>query len=174
MSQLKVDSIIPRGGLPSGASGGIIQIVYVEKTDAFSANVGSSFVDITGMAVTITPQSSSNKILIMPSVNLVAQQSHRWGFIILRGSTIIHRADAASNRRRVTSGGGNPPTTVDNQHFCTPFLDSPNTTSATTYKLQCIGEGSSTNVFCNRTDNDGDNADKFRYASSMIAMEVGM
>ena len=38
MSQIKVDSIVPSGGLPAGSSGGgIIQIVSATKTDAFSS-----------------------------------------------------------------------------------------------------------------------------------------
>ena len=173
MSQLKVNSIVPVGGLPGGATaGGIIQMVQTVKTDSFSTNTGASFVDVTGMTVTITPTSSSNKILIIPVLNMAGAQSHRHGFRILRGSTAIYLADTADSRRTVTAGQGNPPTTVMNYHYCTPFIDSPNTTSATTYKIQVIGEGSNTNIFVNRTQDDGDSVDKFRYASSMLAMEV--
>ena len=42
MSQLKVNSIVPAGGLPSGATGGgIIQIVQTKKSDTAS-NITSS------------------------------------------------------------------------------------------------------------------------------------
>ena len=41
MSQLKVNSIVPVGGLPSGSNGGIIQIRQVVKTDTFSESVSS-------------------------------------------------------------------------------------------------------------------------------------
>ena len=163
--------IFPAGG-ESGSGGGIIQIVYVEKTNSFSVNTGSAFVDVTGMSLTITPTRSGNKILIIPSLNLAASTSHRHGFRILRGTNEIHLADTAGNRRTVTSGQGNPPNSVMNYHYCTPYLDNPATTSAITYKIQVIGEGNSTNVFVNRTENDGNNSDKFRFASSMMAMEV--
>ena len=153
-------------------AGNIIQVVQTVKTDSFSTNTGSSYVDVTGMSVTITPSSSSNKILIMPSLNLTSEVSHRHGFRILRDSTAIHIGDSAGNRRRATSGQGNPPTNVNNYHYCTPFLDSPSTTSAITYKLQVIGEGSNTDIYVNRTENDTDGSDKFRFASSMLAMEV--
>ena len=153
-------------------TGAILQVVQTVKTDSFSANTGSSYVDITGMSITITPSSSSNKILIIPSLNFIGAQSHRHGFRIRRDSTTINRADTAGSRRVVTSGQGNPPTTVHNNHYCTPFLDSPSTTSAVTYKLQVIGEGSSTNIYVNRTEHDGDSSDKFRFASSMLALEV--
>ncbi|BCV08527.1 MAG: hypothetical protein CM15mL8_070 [Caudoviricetes sp.] len=55
MSQLKVNSIVPVGGLPSGASGGIIQVVQTVKTDTMSTSgTGGSYQDITGLSVTIT------------------------------------------------------------------------------------------------------------------------
>ena len=38
MSQLKVDSIVPSGGVVSGANGGIIQVVQVTKTDQFATS----------------------------------------------------------------------------------------------------------------------------------------
>ena len=56
MSQLKVNSIVPAGGLPSGSNGGIIQVKQTLKTDAFSMN-SNSFTDVTGMSVVITPSS---------------------------------------------------------------------------------------------------------------------
>ena len=63
MSQLKVDSIIPRGGLPSGASGGIIQIKQAIRTSVFSQSLGQGVESDILVPVTITPQSSSSKIL---------------------------------------------------------------------------------------------------------------
>ena len=63
MSQLKVNSIVPVGGLPSGANGGIIQTIQTVKTDTFSTN-NSGFTDVTGLSATITPSSNSNKVLV--------------------------------------------------------------------------------------------------------------
>ena len=65
MSQLKVNSIVPAGGLPSGSNGGIIQVkqALVNTTVSASCGSASTFTDISGMEVTITPSSSSNKIL---------------------------------------------------------------------------------------------------------------
>ena len=64
MSQLKVDSIVPRGGLPSGSSGGIIQTKSTIKTDTSSYSVGNGGTSSDVVTVTITPQSASSKILI--------------------------------------------------------------------------------------------------------------
>ena len=63
---LKTDKIFPRNG-KAGDGGGIIQVVQTVKTDTFTTtSVVSSggYVDLTGLAVTITPQSASNKILV--------------------------------------------------------------------------------------------------------------
>ena len=69
MSQLKVNSIVPVGGLPSGANGGIIQVVQTFKNDAASVT-SNSFVDLPGMSATITPSSNSNKVLVRFSLCL--------------------------------------------------------------------------------------------------------
>ena len=66
MSELRTNKIVPRDGLPLSASGGgIIQVVSVTKTDAESLASTSTPQLIPGMQATITPQSASNKILVM-------------------------------------------------------------------------------------------------------------
>ena len=90
------DGIVDTDMLAAGAvtaakrgAGAILQVVQTVKTDSFSTNTGASYVDITGMSITITPSSSSNKILIIPSLNFIGAQSHRHGFRIRRNSTSI-------------------------------------------------------------------------------------
>ena len=159
MSQLKVNSIVPVGGLPSGANGGIIQVVQSVKTDTFSSvGAGSSFVDVTGLTVTITPSSNSNKVMIIPSVNMAANSGHRHGFKIVRvvGSSTfdIFIGDANGSNSRVTVFQGNVPT------------------NAVTYKLQIKGESNSTDIFINRPQSDNTGSDFFRGVCTMTAMEV--
>ena len=174
MSQLKVDSIIPRGGLPSGASGGIIQMVQTVKTASFSKVNTASFSEITGLTVTITPQSSSNKILIIPSVQMTATSGHRHGMRIMRGSTAIFIGDSFGSNQRVTSFMGNPPNNAVSYRHTVLGLDTPNTTSATTYSLQIRGEGGSTDIFINQSNSTNTGGDYFRGVSTITAMEVGM
>ena len=57
MSQLKVNSIVPVGGLPSGANGGIIQVVQSVKTDTASHSVSVGGISGDVMSATITPSS---------------------------------------------------------------------------------------------------------------------
>ncbi len=178
MSQLKVNSIVPVGGLPAGSSGGIIQIVQTVKTDTFSHTGAGSFFDITGLTVTITPSLNSNKIMIIPSVNMAANSGHRHGFKIVRvvgGSTTdIFIGDANSDNSRVTVFQGNVPTSANSYHYSPLCLDSPSTTSAVTYKLQAKGETNSTDIFINRPQSTNTGSDFFRGVCTMTAMEVSV
>ena len=134
MSQLKVNSIVPVGGLPSGSNGGIIQIVYAETTTKVSES-GGSFVD-SGVTATITPSSNSSKILVVASMQwfLFRESTETSGdFKLLRGSTaisthssVIHIEAGVTSQSRIVSEGG----------YTIQRLDSPATTSATTYKVQ--------------------------------------
>ena len=56
MSQIKVDSIVPVSGVASGQGGGIVQVVSAFKGDRFTTS-STSFVDISGLTLTITPKS---------------------------------------------------------------------------------------------------------------------
>ena len=174
MSQIKVDSIVPRGGLPSGASGGIIQMKQTVLTASFSKVNNASFSQISGLTVTITPQSASNKILIIPSVQMTANSGHRHGFRIMRGSTAIFIGDSYGSNQRVSSFMGNVPNSAASYRHTLLCLDEPNTTSATTYSLQIIGEGGSTDIFINRTASTNTGGDFHRGVSTITAMEVGM
>ena len=137
MSQLKVDSIVPRGGLPSGATGGgIIQTIQGTRTD-FVSTTSSSFTDY--MSLTITPQSSSSKILCMFSAfectdagdgNTYSQ------YKLIRGSTHIYAGDQAGSGLSGSAGRYGRQASFQSDHFGITFIDSPSTTSATTYKIQ--------------------------------------
>ena len=134
MSQLKVNSIVPVGGLSSGANGGIIQIVQAVKTDTFSYS-SSSFGDITGLSATITPSSNSNKILVIVDLQVGSDNDSQAMFLLKRGSTSINFGDAAGSRSQCFAEVGSGED-YHQQSCSTHFLDSPATTSATTYKVQ--------------------------------------
>ena len=133
--------------LASGVGGKILQVVQTFKTDGTSqaGNSSSVYYDISGMSVTITPTSSSSKIL----VNWVAQvNSNNTGrnnsIRLLRDSTVIGNSTAGSSQNAQTDHRTISDT---NCHpFTMLFLDSPNTTSAVTYKLQWAIEGSGGNA----------------------------
>jgi hypothetical protein len=173
MSQLRTNSIVPLGGLPAGASGGgIIQVVTTTKTDTFSSATSSStFIDITGLSVSITPRSTSNKIMIYSTVHITGENAlDRFGIRLVRDSTAIAIADSAGNRIPASASTTNP-SNADLQNLNIMYLDSPSTTSATTYKIQCTNE-SNRNVYINTSSSDNDNNTVFRAVSSITVMEV--
>ena len=172
-SKLRVDSILPVDGAPTSGGGGIIQVVSTVKTDTFSTT-STSFTDITGYSVSITPKFSSSKILIMGT--LVAgygvSSAYALYFRLMRGSTPICVGDSDGNKTQAsfgTQGLANTDTTIS---FPFQFLDSPNTTSATTYKVQATSENPQT-LYVNRSlETDGDNAIVARFASTLTVMEI--
>ena len=95
---LKTDKIFPRNG-KAGDGGGIIQVVQTVMTAQFTtASVVSSggYVDITGLAVTITPQSASNKILCRAVIYNSNNNAVNF-FRMLRGSTFINQPSGTSS-----------------------------------------------------------------------------
>jgi hypothetical protein len=165
----------------AGASAGtIIQVVQTIKTDALSGN-STSYVDVTGLSATITPSSASNKVLVLVNLSLTDQHGSGGGAKVLRGSTDIGLSDTAGSRRRSSfSGSGYTGDGAGENNMQMPLnasvLDSPATTSATTYKVQIVSNGGNyygVNLTVNSTSvNDPDNSDTVRMVSSITLMEV--
>jgi len=168
MSTLKVNSIIPSGGLPSGASGGIIQVKQTVKTDEFSSSTNSSFFDITGINVSITPSSSSNKILIIVNLEVSAPEELCL-FRLLRDSTVINVSTVGTSLNGFGMVDGEAYNVINRstEDITCTFLDSPATTSSTTYKVQCQKNGGSTMRLNRRNLNNG-----VGFTSQITAMEV--
>ena len=175
------DGIVDTDMLAAGAvtaakrgTGAILQIVSTTKTDTFSSTTTGSWVDVTGLTATITPTSSSNKILVtvMCSVGNSGTGT-RSGMKLLRGSTGIAIADAAGSRERASFGTFNAHGNGNNQQVpaYVQILDSPSTTSATTYKIQ-LHTGDSSTMYLNRTGEDADDSNEKRGVSTITLMEV--
>ena len=175
---LKVNS--GANGFEFGAGGGLIQTVSTAKTNTFSTN-STSFTDITGFNATITPTSSSNKILVL--VNLVyGGHTNLYGFgrlvrTISGGSATPTSIGDSGGGVRIRASLALQMTNNSNQEYknktaSLSFLDSPNTTTSTNYKLQCQTNNGGRDVYINRPLND-DNGDYIgRYSSSITLMEV--
>ena len=176
VSQLRVDKIVPVDGAPTGGGGGIIQIVSTTKTTAFTSS-STSYVDITGLSATITPKFNTSKIYM--TINLNSSSDTRYAaFQFVRGSTpIAVGTDATDTREAVTmTTGSNNVITYDNlilRNQSMSILDSPATTSATTYKVQGKITYSTGNFYINRTPyTDTTSTYVMRAASTITLMEV--
>ena len=160
--------------LASGVGGKILQVVQVVKTDTFSSTTTGSDVDITGLSVSITPSSASSKVLVTYDTNFSGSNAGYSANVHLkRGSTKIYQGDAEGSRTRstqfvITKNDGIGHSQEIKVHGC--FLDSPNTTSSTTYKISI--NSINTNFTVNKTMYDSDASGVARYPSSITVMEV--
>ena len=121
------------GAFAEAGGGKVLQVVSTQINSVFQT-ASSSFVDVTGFTADITPSATSSKVLIWLSSVIGNSSSSTNRFRLLRGSTDL--APAADG----TGFWEGNISSMGNQHmsfqFC--FLDSPSTTSATTYKLQTL------------------------------------
>jgi hypothetical protein len=149
------------------AGGKILQTISVSKNDTQTVTSGT-FVDVTGLSVSITPTLSTSKILVFGSISLGASSgSSGISARLVRGATAIGGSVAAGSR---SSGfGATSSSTNDVGEKTIIYLDSPNTTSSTTYKLQVITVGT---CYINRSNSDSDEAWNARGVSSITVMEV--
>lgn len=154
-----------------GQTPAILQVVQTVKTDAFTTS-SSSYTEVTGLSATITPASDTNKVLVMVqlTINWNPAGANGTNWRLTGGNTSGYIGDAASNRERAVFGG--QASTVqrgDMAPYSIVYLDSPATTSATTYGVE-VKTGLSAHV--NTSYNDTDNANFSRGASSITLLEV--
>jgi len=156
--------------LAAGVGGKVLQVVSTTKTDTFSVS-STTFTTITGLTATITPSSTSNKILIIASITGMQDVGVNDVFFgLFRDSTHVALGDSSGSRTRATfqisTSNENWGVTGTANH-----LDSPSTTSAITYSVKCR-QGVSGNVYVNRTKGDGDSASIPRTVSTITVMEI--
>ena len=166
-------------GTAFGPIGTILQVVSTAKTDTFSASVvANASTSITGLEATITPTSTSSKIIVLVS----AVGGYSTGTVeatlaisLKRDSTDIAIPSSVGSRKAVTSisrilssANGNIVNVVGQ------FLDSPNTSSAVTYSVDAHNTrvGATTTIYINRAADDADTTSVPRPVSTITLMEV--
>jgi hypothetical protein len=147
---------IPKAALPTGS---VLQVVNVAYSTAASRS--SNVYADTGLSASITPTSATSKILVMVSHNGCRKDSNNTNLqvILLRGSTQISGIDGAG-------GFTNSTATNDFGGISISYLDSPATTSSTTYKTQFRSEGNNATVYVNNVNGSGSTN------STMTLMEI--
>ena len=157
-------------GLKWSPAGKVLQVVSATKTDTFTTT-STAFVDITGLSVSITPTATTSKVLVAYTIRTAVSGDIWFGQRLVRGSTDIFLGDTAGSRVSVTTG--HAPGVSGNADQVTQaiiFLDSPSTTSATTYKIQ--GRVNTGTGYINRGSGDADTGNSLRYPSSITVMEI--
>ena len=163
-SQSTLDATKLSGNLPAlnGSAltnldaGKILQVKQTTKSNTFETT-SSSYIDIPDLSVSITPASTSNKILFISSVNFGANQTGQHNFYqVMRDSTTIS-ATAQSIRSSDTAVV---------QSYSSIILDSPSSTSALTYKIQVKPES------CNAVGVNRNIGNTLYGFSTILCMEV--
>jgi len=153
--------------------GMILQVVSVTLLDTFSASLATGGeADVTGLAATITPSSTSSKIMCLVSISLDSPAAGNANFAwIERNGTAIGIGNGEGSRKRV--GASLQSDTNYPSSGPITFLDSPASTSALTYQVT-IGHGSSATriVYVNRSATNPNSVTSPRTISSITLMEV--
>jgi len=158
------------GGVPAWAApagGGKVLQVVMGTTNTGTSIASTSFTDTT-LTATITPSSATSKILVLYSQQYKVfrgQTTQGAGLQLLRGATSIQGYGvgghyAAFTFDGVSSGGAEFRTVTSGS-----YLDSPATTSSTTYKIQlaCLYTSNSGSLYANEDSS----------LSNMILLEIG-
>ena len=165
--------------IANNAPNTILQVKETHVNSATSqAQSAGTYLNVSGMNVTITPSSTSSKILLF---GMLSFESSSGGFnqmmCFRRGSTLIGIGAASGSRGRggaqtwISYYEGNNESTLDGAYL--QFLDSPSTTSATTYHLVFRSSQAHT-LYRNRTVQDSNDQNHERCVSSIIAMEIAV
>jgi hypothetical protein len=162
-----------------GYAGAVLQVVSTTKTDTFVTSATVTDTAVTGLTVSITPTSSSSKILVFCNLGIASENAQGGATKLTRtigGSTTqISLADSAGSRSRGSFAGSayrgagpNNVLMVLNQNLS--YLDSPATASAITYGVQV--SSLSTGTYINRSGTDSDSTDTYRGVSYITVMEI--
>ena len=125
MSELRTNRIVPRDGLPSGSSGGVIQVKQsLYSTHATYTN--TDFAALSGFTCAITPTRADSKILI--TLNLCVE--------VRSASIICMQLSRGGSSIFTNLGGMRGDGTAQGGYVSMTYLDSPASTSALTYGVE--------------------------------------
>jgi hypothetical protein len=153
----------PAGGNPQVAPASVIQTVNFFSSSSSTATTTNTTWTSTGYSVTITPKFATSKIFIIATSNVGSAASGSCYYTLFRNSTNLANGTAptamASFRNNTTGASPVLPCTMQT-------LDSPATTSATTYTVYFFANSGNTAYW-----NIG-NSDLQSMSTSLVAMEI--
>jgi len=176
---------VESGDLAAGAigsndlpAGSVIQVVSTTKTDTLTASLNAdSLTTVSGLSASLTPLSSSSKVLVHVQITMSKASSQGYMAILQRNGSDITGAtgDSDGSRRRATAFGGAETSSdsrtgdIINIHY----LDEPSTASNVFYGVRIGHTGNnSRTIFVNRTSSDGNALEAPRAVSTITLMEI--
>ena len=171
-STLTVDNIVgattaANVKLPAGSILQTVTKTFGDQTSVTSS--GTTYTDVTNGTIVITPKFNNSKILIIPNLSILTQDSAStyvyFGVRCLRGSsTVLGPSLNLDGNGSYDYGIGVPSGTIQYDHRVTAHhIDTPATTSATTYKFQVINYAAGKTATVNHTG-----------GSTILAMEIAV
>ena len=161
--------------------GHVVQVVSAIKTDTFSMGT-SSITDIPDLSVTLTPASTSSKLLITGSVALARVFDACVNLFISVNGTTVGNADPAGSRTFAHAGiaysyymnaAGGASNYYEVSNAPIHYLYSPNSTSAQTVKIRINNSDTTASaIYVNRSWADTDAIWESRYTSNLTVMEI--
>ena len=166
------NKILVPSGQTLAAAGHVVQMVSTTKTDTETTS-STSFGEISGLSVSITPTSSTSKILVTFNIHLSMGVANWGGFVRLRRDTTnIILGDTAGNRTSATTSFYMVSNTQFINSVGNQILDEPASTSTLSYNFQWKTQSSSVAMYLNKNGSDGDSSSVPRLASTVTAMEI--
>jgi len=165
-------------------SGNIIQVVNMVKTDTVSLTMTTSFQDVSGFTISITPTAANSKIILAGSIVVASRTNYAFGKFLrsINGGTYASptgwRGDAAGNRSQSQLGSIYRSFSGGDSYVSSPMavyaVDTDhNTTNSITYKLEYkTSSGSSSVIYFNRSSADANDSNGGRSCSHLTLMEV--
>ena len=154
------DGAVTGDKLASGTGGKVLQVIHNDFQTRISTT-STSFTEATGLATSITPSSASNKVLIIGAIQMGNAVGTGGNIQIKRDSTIIGKT---------LFKWWYIPHADSGYTLSYTFLDTPSTTSATSYKLFFRSDNGAT-VYINSSGNYGGNANE-EGSSQITLMEI--
>jgi hypothetical protein len=151
----------------------VLQVVSTTKTDTYTMS-SQTYTTVTGLTATITPTSTTSKILIVGSLSGIGDSGTSRGVArIVRDTTGLAVGDTAGSR---VSGTVQLPiisaATADIFSQTLTFLDSPSSTSALVYGIQIRVNDTPSTIYVNRSKSDSNSGSDARVVSTITVMEI--
>ena len=154
------------------ATGATLQVVQSVQTNYQSFSLNNTWADVSGLTVALTPSSTSNKVLV--SFNLMIGTGGASPYprvkLLKNGADLIVGNSGIGSRVSVTGAFGAETNSSDARTVAFEYLDSPSTTSETTYKLQVSGYN--TRVFYTNITGASDSNSGMTGVSTITVMEI--
>jgi len=161
VSASKVSGVLTDSNMPAGS---VLQVVSA-NTNSHWETTSTSYVDVTGLSASITPSSTSSKILVMYAISAGCNPNTAYFKVQRNGSDLYIGSGASINAVFVING--NVPTRYEVESLTYNYLDSPSSTSSLTYKIQAYVDSGTTLRVNGRGENN-----IYATTSSVVLMEI--